>query len=672
MNKVYFIFILSFYLINICLSLELNSGSNNVSLQCTKDINSMMSFANLMDDLQLWAYSGRAPNDLGNIDGCLGLPSNVSHYCIYSTSVPVSPSINTTYIIGLCIPPSCNTTVDISSALTTFLETMSIIAPPGGDPQSICYSEIGQSYKNWTTGAYVVLGVCIFFGVLVLAGTGIEFYQNNISGLLKKDDDQFEGLISGITNNNPISIRQDLYEEINETPLVVKLLLSFSLISNYNSFFGSSSTKRHFDTLDGIRTISTIWVLLGHSLLFANSPGYDNLAYLYLKARSFFSFQAIPSAEFAVDVFFMLSGFLVAHSLLSHLNSEQSKSPFFWFKYVIHRIIRLSPLYYFLIFVDWQLMPLFGTGPLWFQYAEQKNACQEYWWTNLLYINNLHPSIMSKECFSWAWYLANDMQFYLIAPFVLLAFRFRKAFGYLIVAVLLAICFTTNIWLTMKFNIPTFFQFAVPTTTFTTDIYQKPWTRIGPYAVGIAVAFLYTHETTKKVYDKLWFRLTAYSLAFGITFFFTYIPYTSFQGSGWTKVDNALYNGFAHTMFTVGLALFMVATFYGHGGLMSAFLRLKIFNYLSKLTYATYLVHPIVLYTYYYSRTTFLHYSPIEFSWLFAGNILFAFSIAFIIHLTIEKPFIQIERLIFPPKKQNSSPPQKEYQNYSSLLIQKV
>ena len=49
--------------------------------------------------------------------------------------------------------------------------------------------------------------------------------------------------------------------------------------------------------------------------------------------------------------------------------------------------------------------------------------CKEYWWANLLYINNLVPWKGDEMCNHQSWYLSNDMQFYIVAPvFIMLLF----------------------------------------------------------------------------------------------------------------------------------------------------------------------------------------------------------------------------------------------------------
>ena len=63
------------------------------------------------------------------------------------------------------------------------------------------------------------------------------------------------------------------------------------------------------------------------------------------------------------------------------------------------------------------------TGPFAFALNPENKACRDYWWANILYINNLVPWKADEVCLGHTWYLSNDMQFYIIAPiFVILLF----------------------------------------------------------------------------------------------------------------------------------------------------------------------------------------------------------------------------------------------------------
>ena len=49
-----------------------------------------------------------------------------------------------------------------------------------------------------------------------------------------------------------------------------------------------------------------------------------------------------------------------------------------------------------------------GDGPLWAKVdAGFASNCRDYWWSNILFVNNFHPADLSRECVAQSWYLAN-------------------------------------------------------------------------------------------------------------------------------------------------------------------------------------------------------------------------------------------------------------------------
>jgi peptidoglycan/LPS O-acetylase OafA/YrhL len=81
------------------------------------------------------------------------------------------------------------------------------------------------------------------------------------------------------------------------------------------------TTKNHFHLLDGMRGIAAITIILYHFALELHHNFLDN-------------------APLAVDIFFMLSGFVIAYSYGENIKSGMSP-----FDFIGRRIIRLYPLY---------------------------------------------------------------------------------------------------------------------------------------------------------------------------------------------------------------------------------------------------------------------------------------------------------------------------------------
>jgi peptidoglycan/LPS O-acetylase OafA/YrhL len=95
--------------------------------------------------------------------------------------------------------------------------------------------------------------------------------------------------------------------------------------------------------------------------------------------------------------------------------------------------LRLTPVYAALVAFISTLYPYVGTGPDWNFVVQKSKALRKSWWANLMYINNFvkpvrnwgtNPEMPSLE----TWYLACDMQMFLISPlFIYPIWRWKRA-----------------------------------------------------------------------------------------------------------------------------------------------------------------------------------------------------------------------------------------------------
>ena len=118
-----------------------------------------------------------------------------------------------------------------------------------------------------------------------------------------------------------------------------------------------------------------------------------------------------------MDVFFFLSGFLATYIILARMHKRGGKGEG-CLAAVLHRWIRLFPLYAFVMLITTGILPLFASGPTYFLYVDgDLSSCEEIWWAHFLYVNNFFgvPPLPVNLCLGWTWYLANDFQFFLLA-----------------------------------------------------------------------------------------------------------------------------------------------------------------------------------------------------------------------------------------------------------------
>ena len=77
-------------------------------------------------------------------------------------------------------------------------------------------------------------------------------------------------------------------------------------------------------------------------------------------------------------------------------------------------------------------------GPFyWENVWPQAELCRNNGWQNLLYINNFYKQ--EEQCLAQTWYLANDMQFYILSPLILIPLWKKPKYGFTVGAIIYTI-----------------------------------------------------------------------------------------------------------------------------------------------------------------------------------------------------------------------------------------
>lgn len=136
----------------------------------------------------------------------------------------------------------------------------------------------------------------------------------------------------------------------------------------------------------------------------------------------------VMSGTYAVDTFFTLSGFLVTRSIFNELDKHQKINIT---KMLFHRYIRITPAVAAVILWIGTIFKYFATGPVWNRASYLiYGPCIRNWWASLLYIQNFTNTL--DMCLEESWYLAIDMQLFILAPFILYPVWKFKNRGYIL------------------------------------------------------------------------------------------------------------------------------------------------------------------------------------------------------------------------------------------------
>ena len=548
------------------------------------------------------------------------------------------------WMLGLCVPKYCTST-DIALLINeTRIFKVSENAIKCEDSKIPSYS----------SGAKAMLVITMIFVAMVVVGTVVDVLLQYTPFFLSSEAD-FDMNTSFSRN----------YVATDKTPLVEQrrvlrgvrpwdFITAFSLFKTVPTLLATNRTPSIITSLNGLRVISMFWVILGHTQGWLGLlPGIIDNPVIIPSILSRFSFQVVGNGFFSVDSFFFLSGVLVAYLTLREMEKKNGRFPFLHF--YIHRYFRLTPTYAFVIFFSWALLTHLVYAPDISLGISVVGNCAKYWWTNLLYINNLYPWEEVNACFGWGWYLANDMQFYIISPFILIPLYHIFPVALIIVAALLLCSFIATASLVGVYDFPSnmfaavAYNYTGSTTQYSDLVYSKPWSRIQPYLVGIVLGYMLYKQIRlpfgrrKKVlsYFLLWV------LASVILIPVLYGLYSTWHGHIPGTFENVVYLTFCRFVWGVGLALIVFACHNGYGWFINSFLSMKMWTPLARMTFNAYLVHPVVLTAIYGQFQKTFHYTDITLALFVIGFVIISFGIAGLVCLLVEFPLGTIEMLVF-------------------------
>ncbi|MGN6152879.1 MAG: acyltransferase family protein [Lysobacteraceae bacterium] len=208
--------------------------------------------------------------------------------------------------------------------------------------------------------------------------------------------------------------------------------------------------------LDSLRAIAVVWTMLFHSFLVGGLGEHGSWL-------SRFGWMG-------VDLFFVLSGFLIGQQVLAPLARGEGLSfRDFW----LRRAFRILPAY-------WAMLALYL---LWPGFREAPGM--EPWWKFAGFVVNLSIDYTANAAFSHAWSLCVEEHFYLLFPLLAVAFARRGSrnavVGFFVALVLGGIALRTSVWLHDS-------ALGGDRNWFVEDIYYPTWNRLDGLLAGVALA----------------------------------------------------------------------------------------------------------------------------------------------------------------------------------------
>jgi peptidoglycan/LPS O-acetylase OafA/YrhL len=401
------------------------------------------------------------------------------------------------------------------------------------------------------------------------------------------------------------------------------LARAFSLRRNVRALVTPAQT--HLRPIDGLRALSILWVVLFHVGWYTPEHLTPVAYFALVKAR-----WMLPlwRGDFGVDVFFVLSGLLIAGMLIDErAKTGRLRLGLFYAR----RLLRLWPALVAALVLD---VLLIRDHP-------------DMTWANLLYVSNFLPIQLTGM--GWCWSLAIEEQFYLLCPWLIgaLASRGAGARAAVLGALLLGLAgVAAAIVVTHRFH-------AIDAEIVITRdlrswarafdvLYSKPWMRAGPLLAGVSAAYVLRSPRAMEALARSRF-VPALGLVAALAF--------AVAATTWELFANAprglevAYLATFRTVFGASVAYVAVLSLSQHpvGRALGRLLSARALYPIAQLSYAAYLLNPVVTQLVHRAMAPMIHdggvhaialLAPIDLAATFAG--------ATLLHLLVERPFMQL------------------------------
>lgn len=371
-----------------------------------------------------------------------------------------------------------------------------------------------------------------------------------------------------------------------------------------------------------------ILVLFAHSTWKFN----DDIA---LEHSSPMLINIIYNGWVGVELFFVLSGFLIASQLLFRPLNRQSFS-----RYAFRRFFRIAPPYYIAIILTLLYISILPT----LYYGEDTDLVSKWGWPFFAHLVFLHDYFgRHPQIDGIFWSIPIEMKFYLILPFILFSLsKIRSNIGQIISIFVFYICYVI-------FKV-SYLYFTYGTEVLTYGQYffwvKSPFHfAIDGLVMGVLVAFIVQNEAYKSLpsHSRLmsslfWFALFCFIL---ISIF----PY--FIG-----MEAKFYERFLpRILYSLTFGLALVCLLKGCCG--NKFFELPIFGYLAKISYSVYLLQIFALAiqdAVMWKLSQFFESGFICWAVSLPFLFLFAFGIGHLMYAYVEKPIIRWSKAKWPSR----------------------
>ncbi|EDV38987.1 uncharacterized protein Dana_GF25080, isoform B [Drosophila ananassae] len=428
-----------------------------------------------------------------------------------------------------------------------------------------------------------------------------------------------------------------------------KFVPCWDVPANWAKIFSvRENSPNEIPLMNGLRSVCAIWIMVFHVVWFMYFTVHNKTVLISYAEQAFF--QYVSSAPLLVDVFFTISGFLQTYNFLR--NSQQieavrrnglGQNLKLFGKLLFHRYLRLGPLYLVVMATVDLVYAYIGDVSVYHINERFDEMCSRHWWRNLLFIQNLFDH--RDMCANWSWSLACEMQFFILANALLFLYvKYPKVAKSIVASLFMAtIAWSYSIGISIKFQLSFDAAFATGT-----EIYTSPFVRVLPYILGAATAWTLLKNKIQVDLSEPKERC-CWHLALFV--FFACIYSTVKRDLGYFMSISLFV--FGRFFFSLSVCWMIAGSARGRGVWWSRLLEAKGFQHVSRLSYAIYLLNPLVIVLFYSLTNASTHADPFMLCVVTCGFAVIVYLASILFSLAFELPFCNLSSRLL---RSNSKP----------------
>ncbi|EDW34984.1 GL20075 [Drosophila persimilis] len=573
----------------------------------------------------------------------------VMHYSILTQSAPFDMDYRMIYLrhsspwqveiklmseqilhIGLCLPKACESE-EVKQLAREYVTDGSFIKNDIFDmrPEVLYMKDLKLSERFFQRTSFkLMVASLLVTGALTLCAQQLR--------VAKRGDEPSPGLAP---------VESELWQTL-DTMLKWQPLQSFvscyDVPTNWRKIFATrENSSGEIPIMNGLRSACAIGILIFHVVWYMYFTVHNKVVLLSYAEKAFF--QYVSSAPLLVDVFFTISGFLQTYNFMRNAKQMESvRRNGLWGnaklfgKLLFHRYLRLGPLYLILMGSVDLAFAYIGDVSLYHINERYDELCTQHWWRNLLFIQNLFDH--RDLCVNWSWSLACDMQFFLVANVILFVYaRHPKVAKLLTITGLLA-TITWSYGICMSYKLEFSFDATYATGT---QIYTSPFVRVLPYIIGAIAAWCLLE---RRLQVELSEQQTRWLWHFALSVFISSIYATVRRDVGRLLTTTLFVLG--RGIFSLSVCWMILGSATATGVWWSRMLEAKCFQHLNRLSYAIYLMNPLVISLFYSLTSSSTDADPFMLSVVSCGFTLIVYLVSIVFSLAFEVPYSNLSSLL--------------------------